>query len=229
MARDTVDEDEGGEGGGEAEISAPSADLTPVKVVGRPFQPGVCANPGGRPKDPIARFVREGLDGGAEAVAFLLAVMRDDLDGRMADKGGMIDRMYADALALEKKAERAVKEAGGVFVSEEASGWREEASDKRAKADALRARLARKRKIAVAVKTRVAAAEILLERGWGKPLERVDLTVGNPDGSAISGRGAAPSGPLVNLQISDLAKIAEVFEAAKKREEAIEVEVKPCE
>lgn len=194
---------------------------------GRPFAPGVSGNPGGRPKDTIAALVRDATCDGADVVAFLVAVVRDDVDGRMADKGGMIDRLFADATALEKRADKLEKDAGAAVcvVADDVRKMRDEAFTFRARADALRLRLARKRKIAVAVKTRVAAAQVLLERGWGKPLETVDLTLGNPDGSPLGGDGRPPPprGPLANLTNGDLAEIGAVLERATKRDQVVEV------
>lgn len=222
---------------GETSAADPAApDLAQAKradgmPVGRPFQPGVCANPGGRPKDPIAALVREATCDGADVVTFLVAVVKDEVDGRIADKGGMIDRLLADAGVLEKRAKRLEEEAGiaVAIVAPDVKKLREEAADLKARAEGLRARLARKRKIAVPVKTRVAAAEVLLERGWGKAVERVDLTVGNPDGSPIGGDGhPLPEGPLAHLNGEDLAAIGEVLDRAAKRTEVVEVAAEPA-
>lgn len=192
-----------------AEISATSAS---PRVIGRPFVAGgPSANPGGRPKDPIARLVREATCDGAEIVSFLLAVMRDDLDGRIADKGGMVDRLEVDASIVEAEVQKA-KDDGDVFKIATLEG---KARELRSRAKGLRAKLSRKRKIAVAVKTRHAAAETLLERAYGKALETIDLGLGNRDGSPLG--SPAPTGPLAALTTGDLAAIGEVLDRAAKR------------
>ncbi len=204
----------------------PAPDVTERKVIGRPFVAGApSANPGGRPKDTIARYVREQTVDGTEIVDFLIAVVRDDVDGRIGDKGGLLDRMDADASVLEQKAARMRQGDGGFAAlanAAELAELDEKARDLHARAKALRSRLGRKRKIAVPVKTRHAAAVTLLERGWGKPLETVDLTLGNPDGTPI-GSPEQP-GALAHLTGDDMAKIGAVFEAASKRGEVVEAE-----
>lgn len=191
--------------------------------VGRPFVPGICTNPGGQPKDPIARVVRDLTCNGEEVVKFLLAVVRDDLDGRMADKGGVVDKLEVDAKLAEDELARARDEGDMLKIGE----LEKKARELRERAKLLRAKLARKRKVAVAVKTRVAAAQILLDRGWGRARETIDLKLGG-DGTAIGVAASAPApGALAALEAADLAAIGEVLERAAKRAEPVTIEVEP--
>jgi hypothetical protein len=55
-------------------------------VVGRPFPPGVSGNPGGRPRGLVAT-IRAETEDGAEMVAFMLRVLRDqEADVRLRDR-----------------------------------------------------------------------------------------------------------------------------------------------
>lgn len=190
--------------------------------VGRPWQPGQpSANPTGRPRDPFAALIREGTKDGVELVEFALACLRDDLDGRIADKSGLCDRMDLDAAAAEEMAAKA-RDAGDVFGT---ATHETRARELRAKAKAMRTKLARKRKIPVPVKSRIAALEYLSNRGWGKPRETIDLSLGNPDGSPLGANPAMPApGALSSLTVGDLAEIGAVLERATKRGEPIEAE-----
>lgn len=211
-----------------------AADTSPSS--GRPphlFAPGVSGNPGGRPKDPFASLIRKDTDNGAEIVAFLLACMRDELDGRLADRAGVIDRWEADAdtiMAGVRELQRDAKDDPDqtIKIAKVVQERTNEAALLKVKARTLRARLARRRKVAVPVKQRQVAAALLLERGWGKALERVDLKVGG-DGTPIGAAAAPGAGPLPALTEDDLAKIGAVLEGAAKRAEVVPAEASAVE
>jgi hypothetical protein len=60
------------------QVAAESSGEAP-RVIGRPFPKGVSGNPGGKPKG-LASRIREETANGAEMVAFVLDVFRDDTE-----------------------------------------------------------------------------------------------------------------------------------------------------
>jgi hypothetical protein len=214
-----------------AAISEPTPARRPDGLpVGRPFVAGApSANPLGRPRDPFAALIREGTRDGQELVEFAFAVLRDDLDGRIADKAGLCDRLEVDAQIAETEAAKA-RDDGDVF---RIATCETKARELRTRAKAMRSKLARKRKVAVPVKTRMAALEYLSNRGWGKPLERVDLTLGNPDGSPMGSKPTDAPGVLARLTAADMADLATsmgaVLDRASKREVDVTSTTTPTE
>jgi hypothetical protein len=213
-------------------ISEASTDIIRVEsntpttggVTGRGFLPGVSGNPGGKPRDPFARLIRERTKDGLELVEFALAVLRDDLTGRVAAQVGVLEVFEGDLAALEIKYKRA-KEADDVMATATLAG---QVKDLKAQIVKLKKSQNTKRKIPVAVKSRLAALVWLGERGWGRAVERVDLKLGG-DGTPIGGAapGAPDQGVLLKLTESDLAKIGVVLEDASKRPEIVESSAVP--
>ena len=81
------------------EIAENSVDAAPSRVIGRPFQPGVSGNPGGRPKGVVSR-IREQTNDGAELVDFLVQVVRDETEPtrvRIEAAGELLDRGFGRA------------------------------------------------------------------------------------------------------------------------------------
>jgi hypothetical protein len=189
---------------------------------GTPFQTGGPPGPG-RPRDPFAALFREASRDGIEMVEFAFAVLRDDLDGRIADKAGLCDRLEVDAQIAETEAAKA-RDDGDVF---RIATCETKARELRTRAKAMRSRLARKRKIAVPVKTRLQAWDYICTRGWGKPLERVDLTLGNPDGSPMGSKPTDAPGVLARLTAADMADLASSMGAVLDRASKREVDVTP--
>lgn len=51
--------------------------ITRTRGAGRPFQPGVSGNPGGRPRNTLGEFIRSATDGGEELGKGVLKIYRE--------------------------------------------------------------------------------------------------------------------------------------------------------
>lgn len=135
------------------------------------YLPGETGNAGGRPKDPFPEMIRGFTNGGKELMDFALAVLRDNLSGRVGAKAGVVESMLAEVAYMRKIAEQ------------KGRGNSEEADALEFKAKSLATKLGRKRKIPVSVKDRMQALQWLTERGWGKVRD-------------TPGEDITPSGPI---------------------------------